>query len=69
MLRKEFHAIDANGDGQITKPEMLQFLGKKGIDEEHRVQIVDELFQKCDEDNDGVVDLNEFVHHYIDTKN
>lgn len=48
---------------------MLQFLANKGIDEDHRGEIVDELFNKCDQDRSGRIELNEFVGHYIDTKN
>lgn len=47
-LRQEFRAIDTDGDGRVDKFEMSTFLAKKGIDEEHRLQIVDELFSKCD---------------------
>jgi hypothetical protein len=27
------------------------------------------LFSKCDEDHSGKIELNEFVGHYLDTKN
>jgi len=33
------------------------------------LQIVDELFSKCDEDGNGTIELNEFVSHYLDTRN
>jgi Ca2+-binding EF-hand superfamily protein len=39
---------------------MLSFLAKKNIDEDHRIQIVDELFSKCDHDGNGEVDIEEF---------
>ena len=48
---------------------MLVFLAQKGIDEDHRGQIVDELFSKCDQNNDGDVQIEEFVNYYIITKN
>ena len=48
---------------------MAEFLAKKGVDEEHRGQIVDELFSKCDMDANGRIDLAEFVSHYVTTKN
>lgn len=47
---------------------MLRFLAKNGVDEEHRVQIVEELFAKCDKDGNGTVDIEEFVEEYIFTK-
>lgn len=30
---------------------------------------MEELFSKCDEDHSGRIELNEFVDHYLDTKN
>jgi Ca2+-binding EF-hand superfamily protein len=45
------------------------FLAQKGIDEDHRGQIVDELFSKCDVNNDGDVQIEEFVNYYVITKN
>ena len=45
------------------------FLAQKGIDEDHRGQIVDELFSKCDKNGDGDVQIQEFVDYYIITKN
>jgi len=68
-LRKEFAAIDENGDGKVDKTEMDLFLKSRGVDEDHRQQIVEELFSKCDEDHSGRIELNEFIDHYLDTKN
>lgn len=48
---------------------MDEFLARSGIDDEHRQQIVDELFEKLDRDADGSVDLQEFTGQYITTKN
>ena len=44
----EFQAIDVDGDGRVDRDEMDKYLSNQGIDEEHRSQIVDELFEKCD---------------------
>jgi Ca2+-binding EF-hand superfamily protein len=60
-LRMEFNAIDIDGDGRVDKQEMYIFLAKKGIDEDHRQEIVDELFNKCDQDLSGKIEINEFV--------
>ena len=68
-LTQEFKAIDLDGNGKIEREEMAEFLAKKGVDEEHRGQIVDELFSKCDVDANGKIDLAEFVSHYVTTKN
>ncbi len=48
---------------------MNLFLAEKGVDEDHRVEIVDELFNKCDADRSGRIELNEFITHYVETKN
>jgi hypothetical protein len=48
---------------------MMIFLAQKGIDEDHRGQIVDELFSKCDVNKDGDVQIEEFVNYYVITKN
>lgn len=39
---------------------MDYFLAQKGIDDEHRSQIVDEIFEKLDRDHNDCVDLEEF---------
>jgi Ca2+-binding EF-hand superfamily protein len=43
-------------------------LALKGIEDGHRQTIVEELFLKCDIDNSGRIELNEFVEHYLGTK-
>ena len=68
-LRAEFNKIDADGDGRVDKREMNQFLAEKGVDEDHRVEIIDELFNKCDVDRSGRIELDEFITHYVETKN
>lgn len=68
-LWNEFKAIDLDGNGFVDKNEMLVFLAQKGIDEDYRGQIVDELFSKCDKNGDGDVQISEFVEYYIETKN
>ena len=61
--------MDLDGDGKVTEDELEQFLQRKGIDDQHRSTIVQELFQKCDDDGSGSIELVEFVHHYVETKN
>ena len=53
----------------MDRDEMDAYLAQRGIDDEHRSQIVDEIFEKLDQDQDGHVDLTEFTHQYISTKN
>ena len=59
-LRQEFAVIDTNGDGKVDRDEMDHFLANSGIDDEHRSQIVEELFEKLDNDANGRIDLDEF---------
>ena len=51
----------------VDKEEMGEFLSRKGIDEEHRGQIIEELFSKCDVDGNGRIDVKEFTGQYADT--
>lgn len=69
QLRQEFAALDRDGDGMVDRNEMDAFLSTKGIDDEHRTQIVDELFDKLDKDVSGKIDLAEFSQQYVSTKN
>ena len=69
QLRLEFGAIDTNGDGKVDREEMDRYLANQGIDEEHRSQIVDELFEKCDQDGNNRIELDEFTALYVQTKN
>lgn len=68
-MRQEFAAIDSNGDGKVDRDEMDNFLARQGIDDEHRSQIVEELFEKLDNDANGRIDLDEFSQQYVMTKN
>ena len=69
LLRQEFSALDLDGDGKVDRNEMDTFLSRQGIDDEHRSQIVDELFDKLDKDANGRIDLAEFSQQYVSTKN
>ena len=68
-LKREFAAIDLDGSGKIDKQEMNNFLEQKGIDQEHRMQIIDVVFQACDLDGSGLIELHEFIGHFLNTKN
>lgn len=48
---------------------MNNFLRNRGVDDDHRAQILEELFSKCDEDSNGRIEIDEFVSFYVDTKN
>ena len=45
------------------------FLAQRGIEDEHRAQIVEEIFEKIDTDQNGYVDIGEFSFQYVSTKN
>jgi len=58
-LRNAFRVFDANGDGRISVEELRHVmvnLGDPLTDEE-----VDEMMREADKDNDGYVDIEEFV--------
>ena len=61
-------AIDSDGTGRINKGELDRFLASRGVESGHRQTIVDELFEKCDMDKTGRIELNEFVEQYLSTK-
>ena len=65
----QFDQIDRNRDGRVDRNEIDMFLADRGIEDEHRAQIVDEIFDKLDLDQNGFVDLNEFSSEYVSTKN
>ena len=69
LLTQQFAVMDRDGDGRVDRDEMDNYLAGQGVDEEHRSQIVDELFEKCDKDGDQRIELAEFSGLYVSTKN
>ena len=67
-LRRDFAVLDRDGNGVVDRQEMEIFLREKGIDEDHRIQIIDVIFQNADLDGNNAISLYEFVKHYVDTK-
>ena len=67
-LDKIFKAIDIDGDGSLSKEEILH-----GYEEHFGVPIteeqVDEMFEKIDLDGNGTIDYTEFVMATIEEKN
>ena len=57
-LKKAFTAIDANGDGVISKDELATLL--KGLGEDVGDDVVTEMMNLADTDGDGKVNFDEF---------
>ncbi|CAD8061662.1 unnamed protein product [Paramecium primaurelia] len=59
-LLNEFKKIDKDGNGQISKDELLQVYLKQ-YDEIKAKQMVDDIFDKVDTNKSGFVDFTEFI--------
>ncbi|CAK80148.1 unnamed protein product (macronuclear) [Paramecium tetraurelia] len=59
-LLNEFKKIDKDGNGQISKDELLQVYMKQ-YDEIKAKQMVDDIFEKVDINRSGFVDFTEFM--------
>jgi len=57
-LQAKFAEWDLDGDGVITKRELVQVMGSLGL--EAREAEVDEFFEEYDPDGSGALDLREF---------
>ena len=59
-LKSLFQAMDSNGDGMLSKEEMLDGC-KKVFGESFTKEQVEEIFSKVDTDKSGFIDYNEFI--------
>ncbi|CAD8214550.1 unnamed protein product [Paramecium pentaurelia] len=56
-IEQSFKLFDLDGNGLITKQELNELFDEE-IDEEMWQEILDQ----CDTDNDGMINLNEFIN-------
>jgi calcium-dependent protein kinase len=59
-IKKIFQSIDKNGDGKITKQELINEYSKNHSIEEAKL-ISDQIITKLDRDNDGNIDYTQFL--------
>ena len=58
-LKDIFNVIDTSGDGDVDTKKLLTWFKQNGIDITD--QQVEDMRKKADENNDGKIDLYEFV--------
>ena len=67
-LVKEFKQLDKNGDGLLTKEELVEAYQKYYKDHFKAEEIVNNIFNQIDIDNSGKVDINEFSVVYLQSE-
>ena len=66
-LKKDFQTIDSNGDGKITKDELMeQYL--KLMDEDEAIRTVDSIIREVDSNENGDIDYTEFLKACMNQK-
>ncbi len=66
-LREVFREIDKNGDGKLSREELMQeYLKTMGIEEAQTE--VDRIMEKVDSDGSGFIDYTEFLKASLDMK-
>lgn len=56
-LEQAFRAFDKDGDGKITVAELKKLIG---AETKMAHEIIKEIIAECDENNDGMIDIEEF---------
>eukprot|EP00828_Plagiopyla_frontata_P016257 TRINITY_DN2120_c0_g1_i4.p2 TRINITY_DN2120_c0_g1~~TRINITY_DN2120_c0_g1_i4.p2 ORF type:complete len:262 (+),score=49.50 TRINITY_DN2120_c0_g1_i4:571-1356(+) len=60
QLIKKFQAIDTNGDGVLSRDELIEAY-RQFKSEEEAIIMVDEIMKSIDKNNNGSIDYTEFV--------
>lgn len=66
-LRKVFKAMDTNGDGKLSREELLDYYSKE-MGQEQANEEVNRIMTQVDTDNSGFVDYTEFIKATLDFK-
>ena len=66
-LRKVFKDMDKNGDGKLSREELLEYYSKE-MGPEQANKEVNRIMSEVDTDNSGYVDYTEFIKATIDFK-
>jgi calcium-dependent protein kinase len=61
IMLKTFKELDKNGDGTLSKDELLEGLLKLNFDEAHATLMMDKIFDELDVNNSDKIDFIEFV--------
>ena len=64
-LKDVFLSFDKNGDGRLTKDELLKGMSRVTTDS-NIIESLDELMKTIDSDNNGYIEFEEFVRASID---
>jgi calcium-dependent protein kinase len=67
-LKNIFTSIDVNGDGTLTVTEIMEGIGKSGIDTKALGFDLKEVLQNIDSDGSGLIDYTEFVAATMEKK-
>ena len=63
IIARAFHELDINGDGYVDEAELIKYLLATGDLNRHDAKMrAKELIQGMDQDGDGKIDLNEWLH-------
>ncbi|XP_075244212.1 uncharacterized protein LOC142338373 [Convolutriloba macropyga] len=64
-IESEFRQYDLNGDGKITRKELMTVLRTMGVDNEELQTTAFALMQSVDDNCDGSISYSEFADHFV----